>query len=172
MKYRNLDDKCYGVTGMALGMVILNAEDMFTHITIEENGLKGIGFIEEFYYSGNPAVSPKSTWKLVVEHYKIALAAVLANVMCRKMVRERIELDTKTRNKLLKALIEEGKNHCQLEEDEITNLFNKTYNYLGNLFTDYQVRRVLTDFAKEIKLRKKMSQREVMDMFQSLQIIG
>ncbi|MFI3239034.1 MAG: hypothetical protein R3Y22_00350 [Bacteroidales bacterium] len=171
MKYRNLDDKCYGVTGMALSMVVLNAEDMFTHITIEEEGLKGIGFIEDFYYSGNPSVSAKSTWNIVVEHYKIAIAVVLANVMCRKMVRERVELDAKTRNKLLKALIAEGESQCQLEEDEITTLFNKTYNYLGQLFANYQVRGLLTQFAKELKTRKKMSQREVMDIFQALQMM-
>ncbi len=171
MKYRNLDDKCYGVTGMALSMVVLNAEDMFTHITIEEEGLKGIGFIEDFYYSGNPAVSAKSTWNIVVEHYKIAIAVVLANAMCRKMVRERSELDAKTRNKLLKALIQEGVSHCQLEEDEITTLFNKTYNYLGQLFTNYQVRSLLTQFAKELKTRQRMSQHEVMDIFQSLRMM-
>ncbi len=171
MKYRNLEDKCYGVTGMALAMVVLNAEDMFTHITVEDDGLKGIGFVEDFYYSGNPAVSAKSTWGVILEHYKIAVAVVVANAMCRKMVRERTELDAKMRNKLLKALIEEGKSQCQLEEDEITNLFNKTYNYLGQLFTNYQVRGLLTQFAKELKTRKRMSQHEVMEMFQSLRMM-
>ena len=35
MKYRNEEDKCYGITGMAIGITIWNGEDMLYKLDLE-----------------------------------------------------------------------------------------------------------------------------------------
>ena len=53
MKYRDELDKCYGVAGMALGLSVLDADDLFTAITLDGEGPGCIQFTPEFFFAGN-----------------------------------------------------------------------------------------------------------------------
>ena len=171
MKYSDEDDKCYGVTGMAFGLTIWNAEDAFTHISIDADGLDSITFTSDYYFSGNPAISAKESWQIVLEHYKVIMGILIANIMCRKVVREHVGIDNALRRKILDMLMEEGKSTCQLDEDEIEALFNKSFNYLMQLFSNNQIKRLSHDFAREIKARRIMSNHEVAESLRLLRML-
>ena len=171
MKYSDEDDNCYGVTGMAFGLTIWYAEDAFTHISIDADGLDCISFTSDYYFSGNPAISPKESWRVIFEHYRVVMGVLIANIMCRKLVREHTGVDEALRKRMLDILLEEGKSSCQLEEDEVENLFNKSFNYLSQLFSNNQIKRLSHDFAHELKARRIMTNHEVAEQLRLLRML-
>jgi len=70
-------------------------------------------------------------------------------------------MDKALRKSLYEAIAEEGKNSCQLEDDEVEQIFEKSYRYLMKLLSNYQVQDIVQDFAKELKRRRIMTQHEV-----------
>jgi hypothetical protein len=52
MKYRDEDDKCYGVTGMAIGLTIYNADEYFDGIDIDGDGMDCIEFSSNYFFKG------------------------------------------------------------------------------------------------------------------------
>ncbi len=168
MKYLDEDDKCYGVTGMAIGLAIFDADDLFNHISLEGEGLDCVEFSPRYYFTGNTILSARSSWQRILEHYQLTIGLVLADVMCRKMCHEHKELDHTIRKQVLKAACEEGKRTCQLEADEVEQIFNKSYSYLSRLLSNYQVQELVNNFVSTLKERRKLSCYEVMDMLSLL----
>lgn len=72
---------------------------------------------------------------------------------------------------MLDILLEEGKSSCQLEEDEVENLFNKSFNYLSQLFSNNQIKRLSHDFAHELKARRIMTNHEVAEQLRLLRML-
>ena len=54
LKYSDEQDKCYGVTGMAVSLVIWDADDMLAHIDMDAD--ESVEFVPEYYFSGNRSV--------------------------------------------------------------------------------------------------------------------
>ena len=48
MKYRDELDKSYGIAGMALGLSVFDADDLFTAFTLDGDGPDSILFTPEF----------------------------------------------------------------------------------------------------------------------------
>lgn len=161
MKYRDEEDKCYGVTGMAIGLTIFEADDLFNSITIDADGLDCISFTPAYYFMGNPAISARNAWKSVLQHYQLTSGLVIADAMCRRMFRDRGSVDKALRKSLYDAICEEGKTSCQLEEDEVDQIFEKSYRYLMKLLSNYQVQDIVRDFAHQLKTRRVLTQHEV-----------
>lgn len=168
MKYRNDDDKCYGVVGMAIGLNIWNATEMFTQISVDAEGFDCITFTSDYYFAGNPAISPKTSWQSILDHYKVTMGIVIANVMCRRMVGDNKAIDNTIREELFEALALEGKDSCQLDNDEIERLFDKSYSCLTQLFAHHQVKNMVHDFSATLKQCRTMSCHEVAEQLQLL----
>ena len=68
MKYRNEEDKCYGITGMAIGITIWNGEDMLYKLDLDNESSQYVQFTSDYYFSGNPGIPAKegSSSNLVV----------------------------------------------------------------------------------------------------------
>lgn len=57
----------------------------------------------------------------------------------------------KVKKALYKSIAEEGKRICQLEDDEIKTMFDDTYKYLEQVFSNRSVRDIANDFAKNCR---------------------
>ena len=64
--------------------------------------------------------------------------------------------------------MEEGQDVCSLEKDEIKALFDKSYSYLYNIFNHSGVQNIIFEFVNQIKLKKSLSQKEVLENLQAL----
>ena len=71
MKYNDEEDKCYGIAGMAIGISIWNGEDLLYQIDIDDDEHGYISFTPDYYFSGNPAVSPVESWHATLKHYQM-----------------------------------------------------------------------------------------------------
>ena len=112
---------------MVLGLSVFDANDLSTGISIDgDSDSSCISFTPDFYFRGNPRLSAKDSWQCLYSHYQISMGLVISNVLCRKMLLDHGVLDAETRKALLDVLCEEGKETCQLERDEVEQVFDKS----------------------------------------------
>lgn len=168
MKYKDEKDKCYGVVGMAIGLNIWDAEDLYSGIDIDAQGYDCIHFTYDYYFSGSPSISPKSSWQHQLKIYKIMLGITLSNVMCRSIVGEHAKVANSDRSQLLHLFSEQGKEDFSLTSNECEVLFDKTYNYLQRLYTHPQVQEMVDDFANKLSAQHSMTSCEVADALEIL----
>ena len=171
MKYRDELDKSYGVAGMALGLSVFDADSLFTAVTIDEDGPGCIQFTPEFFFAGNPRLSPTGAWKYIVGHYRITVGLAVANALCRRMVLDNEPVDRQVRDDLFNAAYDDGRDYCQLERDEVEPIFDEVFDNLSQLFSDSRVRRAMDTFADALQQRRTLSHIDVIDILQQLNLI-
>ena len=171
MKYRDELDKSYGIAGMALGLSVFDADDLFTAVTLDGDGPDSILFTPEFYFAGNPRLSPRGAWQYILGHYRITVGLAVANALCRRMVLDNERVDDTLRNDLFNAAYEDGKDFCQLERDEVEPIFDEAFDSMKRLFSDSQVRKAMDAFADALQRRRTLSHIDVADILQQLNLI-
>ncbi len=170
MKYRNDDDKCYGVAGMTLGLSIFDAADLFTGVSVDDDEM-GIVFTPEFYFMGNPGWNAKESWQHMLSHFQISMGLVMANALCRKIVLDHGTVDRKLRNSLFNAIYADGKEGLQLDKDEVESLFDRYFSHLMRVFSNEDICKAMRHLAGELKAHRAFSRVEINDMLQDLSII-
>jgi len=171
MKYRNEQDKSYGVAGMALGLSILDAQDLFTAINIDADPTECISFTAEYYFSGNPRLSARASWQYILQHFELSVRLAIANVLCRTLVGDYQLDEAQLRQHLLDAACDDGKEYCQLERDEVQPIFDKAYDYMRRVFGNSRVRDAIKQFVTLLQQRRTLSRSEVTDLLQQLHLI-
>jgi len=171
MKYRDDLDKSYGVAGMALGLSVLEADNLFTSITIDAEGQGCIQFTPEFFFAGNPRLSPRGSWKYILGHYRISVGLAVANALCRRMVLDNDKVDDKLRDELFTVAYEDGRDYCHLERDEVEPIFDEAFDNMTRLFSNSQVRKAMDAFADALQQRRTLSHIDVSDILQQMNII-
>ena len=171
MKYRDELDKSYGVAGMALGLSVLDADNLFTAVTLDAEGPGCIQFTPEFFFAGNPRLSPRGAWQYIVGHYRISVGLAVANALCRRMVLDNEQVDDQLRDDLFNAAYEDGRDFCQLERDEVEPIFDEAFDNMARLFGNSQVRKAMDVFADALQRRRTLSHIDVNDILQQLNLI-
>ena len=166
LKYSDEQDKCYGVTGMAVSLVIWDADDMLAHIDMDAD--ESVEFVPEYYFSGNPRLTAKVAWQYIVKHYQASMGMMIGNVMCRHHLLQHKSPDSATRKALLECVEQEGVESCSLESDEIHRLFDRSYSYLDRVFAHSGVQNVVRDFARELQEQRTLSRGDVAEMLAAL----
>jgi len=171
MKYRDELDKSYGVAGMALGLSVFDASDLFTAVTLDADGPECIQFTPEFFFAGNPRLSPRGSWQYILGHFRITVGLAVANALCRRMVLDNDRVDDKLRDELFNAAYEDGRNYCQLERDEVEPIFDEAFSSMKRLFGDSRVRKAMDSFADALQQRRTLSHIDVSDIMQQLNLL-
>ena len=170
MKYRDELDKSYGAAGMVLGLSVFDASDLFTAVTLDGDGPGCIQFTPEFFFAGNPRLSPRGAWQYILGHYRISVGLAVANALCRRMVLDNEKVDDKLRNELFNAAYDDGRNYCQLERDEVEPIFDEAFDNMRRLFADSRVRKAMDTFADALQHRRTLSHIDVNDILQQLNL--
>ncbi len=171
MKYRDELDKSYGVAGMLLGLSVFDASDLFTAVTLDSDTPGCIKFTPEFFFAGNPRLSPRGSWQYILGHYRISVGLAIANALCRRMVLDNGHVDDRLRDELFNAAFDDGRNYCQLERDEVEPIFDEALENMTRLFADRQVRKAMDAFADALQQRRTLSHIDVTDMMHQLNLI-
>lgn len=165
--YADEEDKSYGLAGMAIALNVWDKHTMIRHISLDL--ADPIAFTPDFFFTANPRFSAKLAWNEMLKEYQLLTGIVLGNVVCRKVVRKR-ERPTAEFLREVYALVEnEGREHCQLEPDEITIIFNKTSSYITDLFADARVASLARRFAADLIEKRTMSGTEIANEIDRLQ---
>lgn len=171
MKYRDELDKSYGIAGMALGLSVFDAEDLFTAVTLDAEGKGCIQFTPEFYFAGNPRLSPRGAWQYILGHYRISVGLAVANALCRRMVLDNDKVDEQLRDQLFNVACADGQDACQLERDEVQPIFDEVFSNMMRLFGDSRVRKAMDVFADALQQRRTLTHIDVSDILQQLNLV-
>lgn len=170
LQYSNEDDRAYGLAGMAISLAALNAFDRIAEVSLDGDDTM-VEFSNEYYFSGSPSISPKSTWDNLVQNFHITASMVISNVMSRSMVRMHRDVPVEVLGTLHEEILREGRDSCGLEDDEIDALFNRTLNYSRRIFANPRLHPAIDEFARIISRRRTLSGNEIRDELRMLQII-
>ncbi len=156
LAYRNEDDRCYGLAGMAVTLYKLGGLDRVAFASIDGDGPM-VSFSHEYYFCGSPSLSPKAAWKNLVNNYYLTLAMALGNLLARTIVRDA----TAPRQELLDLIrseaLAEGLEACSLEEDEARNIFDSSLRNLTRVFSNRYIAPGVHELARTIARRRTMS---------------
>lgn len=166
MKYRDEDDKCYGIAGMAIGMAIWNGEDLIYLLDIDDDASGYIRFTSDFY-ANDPRLSTKESWESTLRHFQMSVGMLISNMLCRSLRGDKTGY-AEIKSAIFDTIAEEGKNACQLESDEVESIFSEAYSYMSRAFSDSSIRRIATDFAAKLKESRTLSNSEVKELLDML----
>lgn len=170
-KYSSEDDKCYGIAGMAVGMVVWDCENLMTSISLDAPADESIEFTPEFYFSSNQNLSAKSVWHKMFEQYQLYMGMLISNIVCRNLVLNRSFVGEKQKRQLFSYIEEEGKESCSLDNDEIRRLFDKNYDYIYRLFNHNGVQEIVHGFVSRLKQQRRLSRADVIDGLRALSML-
>ncbi len=171
LKYTDDTDRSYGATGMAIGLMIFDGEDMLTSISLDCDPNDMVAMSPDFYFAGNPGVSAKTAWNQMLKNYNIGLGMLMSNFMCRHMVKDRQQLPQELHDFLHDFAREEGHEACSLDDDEIDRLFDKNFSYLNRVFTHRGVQSVAHDFAAALLKRRSLSRLDTLELLEALRML-
>ena len=169
LKYKNEDDRCYGLAGMTITLAALDAIDRVVAISLDDDFM--VDFINEYYFEGSPTVSAKTSWNHILENFHITSAMMISNLMSRRLIYEKKEIDREMIDLLYETIAEEGKLSCSLEEDEIRELFEKMLSYSRRIFANRRIYPMVDKFVKTINERRTLSGSEVREELHILQLL-
>lgn len=169
LKYINEDDRCYGATGSAVALVVMDAHSILAALNIDaDDPADTVEYSGEYYFAGNPSLSAKTAWNTLLNHFNLSIAATIANIMCRRQMMDGRQPEPEARQYLLELMSREGSDTCSLEPEETRRLFDKNYVYLTRVFTNYGVQSLCRDFADTLKRRRRLSRLEILDLLRPL----
>ena len=170
LTYLNEDDKAYGLAGMAISLAALDAIDRVAAVSLDAEGPM-VTFSHQYYFSGSPSISPKTTWDNLLHNFYITSAMVLSNVMARSIVRLGQDVPSGLLETIRHEITEEGRDTCSLEDDEIDTIYDKTRAYMGRIFRNPRLHPAIDDFARTLSRRRSLSGSEILDELRALSIV-
>lgn len=170
LKYSDEKDRAYGLAGMTISLAALDAFDRIARVNLDGEPWM-VEFSNEYYFSGSPSISPKTTWDNMVQNFHITASMVIGNVMSRAMVKMHREIPTDVLGAVHTAIQDEGRDSCGLEDDEIDALFNRALTYSRRIFSDSRLHPAIEEFAHVLTKKRILSGNEIHEELRNLQLI-
>ncbi len=169
LKYKDEADRAYGASGMAVAVVVCNAEDLIVAIDIDaEDPADMLELSDRYYMAGNRANSVSAAWQQILSALRATLVMATGNVMARYMVEQRVPVSSDVRALLREAVIADAAETCQLENDEIDELFTSTFSYLQRVFSNRGIGQLTGDFADLLRRQRRLTHSEMMQAMRPL----
>lgn len=170
LTYLNEDDRTYGLAGMAISAAALDAIDRISAVSLDAEGPM-VTFSHEYYFSGSPSISPKSTWNNLIQNFYITSAMVVSNVMARSMVRLGEDVPESVLDTIRGEMLAEGQDQCALDEDEVDSLYRRTTTGMRRIFANRRLYPAIEEFVRTLSRRRSLSGTEIYDELRALRLI-
>ena len=107
----------------------------------------------------------------MLNSFNLTSAMALSNVMSRSLVRLGREVPDDIMDSIHNAIMEEGREQCGLEEDEVNQLYNRTRTYMRRIFNNNRLHPAIDELVRTLAVRRRLSGTEIADELHLLQII-
>lgn len=165
--YTDITDKCYGLAGRAISLKVLDNNFMIHHVSVDDAG-EAMTFTPDFFFCANPRYSAKITWNEMLRQYQLLVGIVVGDVICRSRVHSCRVMDAVSIREMQALVDEEGREHCSLDDDEISAIFDKTFRYLDRVFSDSHVQQLASVVADTLQSRRTLTGSEIEDLLHIL----
>ena len=166
--YVDEDDRTLGVAGMAIALVLWDGEPMLSAVSIDNPAGNSIEFTPAFGFAGNPRLTATLAWHEMLKQYELAAAMIMGNAMCRAYVGKSHPLSSATTASLRALIRDEGREVCQLDDDEIETVYNKTFRYLDRVFSHGGITEMARALARKLVEKRRMTAAEVFEELSDL----
>lgn len=171
LRYSDDTDRAYGVAGMSIAMVLWDGQPFLASVSIDSPIGESIRFTPAFGFSGNPRLMASFAWRQHIKEFELTTAMIMSNAICRSYVRHAAPLSDSMSKALREIIRTNGYESCQLDDDEIDLIYNKTRRYLDRVFSHSGVSAIAHNLAQTLQLRRNMSAAEVFDILSALDTI-
>lgn len=168
--YLNEDDRAYGLAGMAISIAALDAFDRVVEFSLDAEGPM-VAFSHEYYFSGSPSISPKTTWNNLIQNFYITSSMVVSNILARTMVREKKPLPLQQLHLIRDEMVAEGEESCGLDPEEVEQMYSRALSRLRRVFDNPRVHPAVDELAHIFSRKRTLSGREIYDELRLLQLI-
>lgn len=168
LKYKDEADRALGLSGMAIAMFACDGEQFLASVNLDAPAGQGLALAPDFGFNGNTGFSAKLAWSQFLRQYELTSAMLMGNAMCRAYVGRGRRMAAEVENSLRSFIDAEGANLCQLDADETSGVYMKTYRFLDRLFTHSTVASAARSFAESLQSRRELSSAEILDLLSPL----
>ncbi len=169
LAYRSGEDRSYGLAGMTLALAVTDAIDTVVRVSLDQEGPMVL-FSNEFFWGTSQAASPKAHWHRLMRNYHITTSLALANVMARSLVREHGD-PTEMLDALFPVIAQEGREVCQLEEDEIRGFYDNTLREARRTFINPRLHPYVDRLAQLLTRRRTLTGREIAEELHAMHLL-
>lgn len=167
-KYKDETDRAYGLGGMMACMCLLDNEHFVESVSLDAAPDEGLNFTPDFFQMSNQRLSPKSVWKENLNHFELMASMIVSNVLSRALIRHNEDVTRQLSDLILNRLIEEGRESCTLDDDEVKDIYYKTYGYFHRVFAHPDVTPVVNGFVDELLKERTMDSDRMLLCFRPL----
>lgn len=168
LKYKDDTDRAYGLTGMSIGLCLLDHEQYIDCVNLDAEADHGIEFTPDFFLTPNQKLSAKAVWHGNLSHFRLLTGMVVANLLCRSLVKEHADLTRDLTELVIRNLQLEGAESCSLDEDETRALFNESFDYFHRVFRYPQVGALVEQFVDNLNKKRSLPGDEVLMLLRPL----
>ncbi len=161
LKYKDERDRAFGLGGMVVCMGVMESEKYIESVSLDADADNGIAFTCDFFSLSNQQLSAKAVWTDHLNRFQLLTGMAVSNLLSRAVVKDNEEITREVNNLLLKQIAGEGKQQCSLDDDEVRDIYNKTFNYFHRLFYDAQVSQTINRIATTLLERRTLGNEEI-----------
>lgn len=169
LHYADETDRCYGLAGMAISLVVWDAEEMLLEIDLDAPAEEALRLTPDFYLTLAPKTGAKAAWEAAVNHFQLISALTIANIACRQMVRNgRSMFSTAIDADVRRFLTHEGADIAQLESDEVSSIYGKILSHCIRIFRHPGVAQIANVLTDAIRDNKKLPASDILEILRPL----
>lgn len=169
LHYADETDRCYGLAGMAISLVVWDAEELLHGIDLDAPAEEALRLSPDFYLNLAPKTGAKAAWEASLRRFRLLSALTVANVACRHLVRHNHQsLSTQLDAELRRFLNAEGTDLCQLEPDEVSRVYGNALTHCIRIFRHPGVSRLATQLSETIRNEKNLGSVEILEILRPL----
>lgn len=156
LKYKDEDDRAYGLGGMVVSMYLLEHDKYIDSVSLDAEPDMGLRFTSDFFYPHNPNLSAKAVWSDTLSRFNLLNGLLVSNLLSRALVRHNERVTRELYQLLMDKLVDEGRELCSLDEDEIKELYNKSFSYFHEVFSNDVVNRTVRGIVDTLKKERSL----------------
>ena len=163
--YTDEKDKSYGLSGMALAMYAGDSCAMLRSVSLDSTDAQ-ITFTPDFFFTASPRYSAKIAWSEMLKQYRTLNLLIVSNVLSRHILLHRQAVTSTLLDEMLGLVRDEGRDECQLDDDEIQRVFDKACYDMRNLLSNPKVAEIMGRMASLLCEKRALSGSEISELIE------
>lgn len=169
LHYADETDRCFGLAGMAISLVVWDSEDLLHEIDLTAPAEEALRLSPDFYLTLAPKAGAKAAWEASLRRFQILAALTVGNVACRHLVRHNRSAITPELDAVIRRFLnDEGDDLCQLEADEVSRIYGKILTHCNRIFRHPGVSQLAHILSDTLADQKRLGAPEVLEILRPL----
>ncbi len=169
LSYSGAADRALGAAGMTVASVVCDADDFIVAVNLDAPSAADIiELSDSFFTAGLWAKSPAAAWQQTLGAYRAMVIMAAGNLLARNILGRHEAVDGPLRQALRAAIGDDGRDTCQLDDDEIDTIFDRSFGYLERVFSHPRVGSITLDLADRLSRARRLARPDLLSILAPL----